>query len=167
MLYDARPRTMGSWTFLLREGGPKGLLAAEIHLKGFRDEGTIRVGEVPFTIDREGMGRTYRLLFEGRAMARAEPQGALSNGYDLTVEAALLVRNLPVGEQVRFEWVPTTFGGGEYELHTDSERIGHVKRTAMLFRHFVLTFEDVVPPAIQAFCFALVLARLRRQSRSS
>ncbi|HIL58691.1 MAG TPA: hypothetical protein EYG39_12380, partial [Rhodothermales bacterium] len=97
MTYDVRPQHMGSWTFLFREGTPKGRLAADVRLGGIFDEGSIRVGEIPFELDRDGISRAYRLRFEGRTLALAEPEGPLSGGYDLRVEAAVLSRNVPIG----------------------------------------------------------------------
>ncbi|MEM1055990.1 MAG: hypothetical protein AAGI52_10725 [Bacteroidota bacterium] len=164
MTYDARPQTMGSWVFDLREGGKGGRLAAEVDLRGVLSDGVIRVGAIPFTLDREGLGRTYRLLFEGRALVRAEPQGMFSNRYDLAVEAAMLRRGVPAGEQARYTWTPLEFSGGKYELHAGRERIGRVEKTATFFRHYALQFDEQVPLALQAFCFALQLERFRRQS---
>lgn len=166
MTYDVRPQHMGSWTFLLREGTPKGRLAAEIGLSGVFDEGTLRVGEIPFELDRDGISRAYRLRFEGRTLALAEPEGLFSPGYDLRVEAAVLSRDVPIGERVRLEWVPDSFSGRAFDLRDGGVLVGRMERTARLFRHFSLSLDADVPLAIGAFCMALSLARLRRQSRS-
>ncbi|HIG75083.1 MAG TPA: hypothetical protein EYQ24_11050 [Bacteroidetes bacterium] len=166
MTYDVRPQHMGSWTFLFREGTPKGRLAADVRLGGIFDEGSIRVGEIPFELDRDGISRAYRLRFEGRTLALAEPEGPLSGGYDLRVEAAVLSRNVPIGERVWLEWVPDSFSGRAFDLRDGGVLVGRMERTARLFRHFSLSLDDDVPLAIGAFCMALALARLRRQSRS-
>lgn len=166
MTYDVRPKQMGSWTFLVREGEAAGPVAARVLLKGFRDEGVIEVGPVPFALDRAGFGRAYRLLFEGRPIATAEPQGVFSNGYDLTVEAAVLDEGAAVGERVRFEWAPTSITGGVYDLREGEARVARLEKTSMVFRHFALSLDEGVPLAIGAFGLALTLARLRRQSRS-
>ena len=52
------------------------------------------------------------------------------------------------------------------DLTEGDVRLARLERTAMLFRHFSLSLDDEVPLAIGAFCLALALARLRRQSRN-
>lgn len=164
MTYDARPASVGSWVFMLRENNEDGPIAATVNLGGLLGSGTITVYEVPFTLKREGLSRSYDLAFEGQTLARAEPKGVFSTAYALAVEAAILDRDMPMGERARFEWVPVAIGGNVCELRENGERLGRVDKSSMWFRHFRLHFADEVPLALQAFCFALQLASLRRQS---
>ncbi|MEM6325845.1 MAG: hypothetical protein AAF791_01870 [Bacteroidota bacterium] len=163
MTYDARPEAVGSWSFEIREADESGPLVARVELKGLSNDGVVRVGGIPFEMDRDEWGRAYRLLFEGQAVARAVPTGTLSTRYDLIIESALLVPTAPLGDRTRFTWAPTDFGGTSYELRAGEERVGRVEKTALLFRHYALTFSTEVPLALQAFCFGLMMARLRSQ----
>ena len=161
--HSARPQTMGSWTFELHEREDGGDLAARIALKGTRG-GEIQVGNVPFRMERETMSRTFRLLFEGRAMVRADAEGAFSNTHHLFVERGLLEAGAAIGEIARMDWVPQNLSGTAYELRAGEAAVGRVEKTSMWFRHFALRFDASVPLALRAFCLALLLVRLRQSN---
>lgn len=163
-VHAARPETAGSWRFDIREARTGGERVARVHLAQWTREGSIRVGEIPFGLKREGMGRTYRLLFEGRAMARAEPEGPLSNTLDIRVERGLLEAGAEIGDLARFAWVPKNLSGTAYDLRTGGETVGSIRKTSVLFRRFSLRFDREIPLVIRAFCLALLLARLRQSS---
>lgn len=163
----ARPRSAGSWTFEIREGGESGPVVAEVEIGGMWDEGEIRVGSVPFEVDRVGLSRDYRLLFEGQPLAMAETQGTFSSGNTVTVEGALLASGVEMGDRVTFELTPQGSFSSGVDFSLDGTAWGEITKESMFFRHFALRFNRAVPLALQAFCFALLMARLRRAQRSS
>ncbi|MEL6614742.1 MAG: hypothetical protein AAFQ43_03340, partial [Bacteroidota bacterium] len=58
------------------------------------------------------------------------------------------------------------WGGTSAQLRHRGRIVGILQRESIFVRHYTLRFDDDVPLVLRAFCFALVLARLRRQSRN-
>jgi len=165
-IYDARPKSVGSWSFEIREGDETGEIVAEVTIKGKWDEGEIRVGGIPFEVDRVGMSRAYRLVFESQTLAHAKPEGALGLSSTIAVEGALLASGVEVGDRVRFDLKPKGAFSSDMLFSLDGTEWGQITKEALMFRHFALRFNDAVPLALQCFCFALLLARMRRQARN-
>ena len=161
----ARPRSVGSWTFVIRDASEHAETVSAIKLEGVRDSGTIRVGDIPFEIERTKMNGPYTLRFEGQPLAQAKPTGTLSTAYQVIVEGAVFAQDVALGDRLTFDFAPPSLISSSYELRLEGEKWGEIVRESSLFRHYVLRFREGIPLAIGTFCFALVLARLRRQSR--
>lgn len=163
-VHVARPKAVASWTFEIRERDQKGDLVARVDMGKAWTQGDLHVGDIPFEVDRQGLSRAYALLFEGQTVARAEPAGTLSNSYVIETEGGFLASGVEIGDRVAFVLEPTSFASSSCRFRSGEEVWGEIVKESMLFRHFALRFHPGVPLALQAFCLALMLARLRRQS---
>lgn len=166
-VYTAQPRSAGSWHFEIREADDAGEIVAEVEIGGMWDEGEIRVGGVPFELDRVGMSTSYRMLFERQPLARAESQGSFSNTNTVTVEGAILSPGVELGDRVTFHLTPQRSFTSAVDFSLGETKWGEITKESMLFRHFALRFNPAVPLALQVFCFALLMARFRRRARNS
>ncbi len=136
---------------------------AAVELRRVSDGGTIRVGEVPFTLDASGwVSKTVTLAFEGVRVASAARTGVLRPRYDVTVDAGLLGTDAPVGLTLRPSLTLRTF-----EVWIGGQEAGAVYRHGFLGRRLEVDLSDRLPLGVQVFLLALVLIEWRRASRRS
>lgn len=166
-VHVARPKHIGSWTFHVQEENESGDAVAEVVLTGLRDQGALYVGAATFQMLRDGLSRSYDLVFEGLRLARAEIEAPiLGSTYEIGVDQALLADDVASGPREAFTLESKVWGNSSARLLHEGRVVGSITRESVFMRHFTLQFEDSVPLVLRAFCFGLVLARMRRQSRN-
>lgn len=159
-MLTARPVRLGSWSFVVEDERQREVAAVE--LRRMADEGTVRVADVPFALEKAGrMAATYTLLFEGVAVASAERSGLFRPRFQVRVEAGLLGSERPLTVDVRPSW-----SGRTYRVTAGGRPAGEVRRRGLLRREAVLTLPADLPLGVQAFLLALVLVEWRRAARS-
>lgn len=160
-MLTARPTRLGSWSFVVEDD--EGRAVAEVDLSHWKDQGTLRLGDVPFAFAKKGwLSRTVTLAFEGVEVARAERRGALGIRYEVRIEAGLLGIDTPLNLTLvssatrRVNWVLV----GERE-------VGEIRRRGVFKREAEIVVSDALPLGVQAFLLALVVIEWRRAARSS
>lgn len=156
----ARPDRLGSWSFRIEDGGTP---IAAVDLARVRDEGTLRIRDVPFTFAKAGvLSRTTTLSFEGVEVARAERVGALGLRYDVRIAAGLLGTTEPLHLTLRSSWTRR-----ENRVTVGDREVGQIRRRGLFARDAEIDVADALPLGVQAFLLALVVVEWRRAARSS
>ncbi|NNF57912.1 MAG: hypothetical protein HKN04_06690 [Rhodothermaceae bacterium] len=164
-MLDARPDALGAWRFTLTENKQP---IATVRLRR-KDEATIMVGEVPFAMGTNRKRTHFVLMFEGVEVARARQPSLLSRRLDVRVSGTMLDRPHAVAEaadvvlklQAASPFVRT------FEVWDGAQLIGRVRPRHPFTRRTEITLPPSLPPAVQAFLFALAAIQWRRAQRRS
>lgn len=159
-MLTARPASAGSWSFLIEDDRQRKVAAVE--LRRMKDEGTVRVGAVPFALEKAGLlAPSYTLRFEGVAVASAVRSGVVRARYRIEVEAGLLGSERPLGIEFEASWT-----GRAFRAASEGQDLGEVLRRGTFRRMALVDLSGDLPLGVQTFLLALVLIEWRRAARS-
>ena len=164
-MLDAKPDTLGAWRFTLSEGKHT-IATVRLHRK---DEAVITVGNIPFVLGTDRKRTHFVLMFEGVEVARARQPSSLSRRLGVRVSGAMLDRQHAVAGaadvvlklQAANPFVRT------FEVWGGTRLIGRIRPRHAFTRRATITLPPYLPPAVQAFLFALAAIQWRRAQRRS
>ena len=168
----ATPTGLGSWTFHLGEQAtPRSKVErriATVRLRR-RDDAEILVGGVPFGMGVDRRRRHYALVFEGVEVARARQPSPWRRQLLVLVRGTMLDRRHAVADapDVRLVLQAERALTRTFEVREADRPIGRLRPLGLFTRRTEVDLPPYLPPAIQAFLFALVAVQWRRTNRQA
>ena len=165
----AVPAGLGSWTFHLGErAGPRAReerRVATVRLRR-RDDAEILVGGVPFGMGADRRRRHYALVFEGVEVARARQPSPWRRRLLVLVNGPMLGHR-PTPADLRLVLQPESALTRVFEVVEGDRRTGRIRPLGPFTRRTEVALPAHLPPAVQAFLFALVAVQWRRANRAA
>lgn len=166
----AEPAGAAPWTFdllekehaLSKEGRP---VARVRLLKGGAAE--VTVGVVPFGVESDRRGRHFVLTFEGVEVAQAQQPAAWRRRLLVLVRGTMLdrARAAPGAADVPLVLQAEHALGRTFEVRSGTRRVGRLRPRSPFTTRTEITLPPYLPPAVQAFLFALVAVQWRRAKK--
>lgn len=163
----AHPIRFSAWTFELREEATaarrEGRVLGRVRLlRG--DAAEITIGGVPFGMGSDRRRRHFVLTFEGVEVARAQQPSSWRRRLLVLVRGAMLDRAhaVPGAADLPLELRAEHALSRAFEVRSGTRRVGRIRPRHPFTTRTEIAVEPVLPPAVQAFLFALVAVQWRR-----